>query len=125
MLEVVEHEQELVAPEISAEILFECLATRRAEPESLRGGRQDEVGILEWREADETTPSANASTSPVAVSIASRVLPVPPVPVNVASPDLGTPEQVCHLRISRSRPISGVGLRSASLACVVARLRSA
>ena len=49
MLEIVEHKEQLAVPQSSGEILCERLATRRADPESLRGGGHDEVGILERR----------------------------------------------------------------------------
>jgi hypothetical protein len=53
VLEVVEEEEELAVPKSPGEVLCERLATRCADPESLRGGRQDEVGILERCKADE------------------------------------------------------------------------
>jgi hypothetical protein len=53
MLEVVEDEEELAVPQSPGEILGECFTTHCADPESLRGGRQDEVGILERRKAHE------------------------------------------------------------------------
>ncbi len=56
-----------------------------------------------------TTPSAKSSRSSAATSMASRVLPVPPVPVNVTSRTSGRRSRSVTSRISRSRPMSDVG----------------
>ena len=53
MLEVVEHEQELAAPQMPAKILLERLAIGHADAKSLCGGGQDEILVLQRREADE------------------------------------------------------------------------
>ena len=52
VLEVVEHEQELAALQMPAKIHLERLVARRADAESLGGGGQDEILVLQRREAD-------------------------------------------------------------------------
>jgi hypothetical protein len=53
VLEVVEHEQELAAPQVSGKILDQRLAPARSDTASPCGSREDETGVPERREADE------------------------------------------------------------------------
>ena len=53
VLEVVEHEQQLAAQQIPAEILYKSFATHREDAESPGCGGQDEIVVLQRREADE------------------------------------------------------------------------
>jgi hypothetical protein len=71
--------------------------TPAAYPESLGGGRQDEVGILERRKADEHDAVGEAVEQPGGGLDGEPCLARPASAGQGDQPDIGTPEQVCHV----------------------------
>ena len=66
------------------------------------------VHVADRSELQQVDPPGNASSSLVAVSRASRVLPLPPAPVSVNSRTASSRRRTVSVPSSDSRPTSGV-----------------
>ena len=108
LLEVVEHQQEVSLPQRRGELLRRRTAGELAQVQGVGDRRDTRSGSRTAARETKTTPSANAVSSSLATSIASRVLPTPPGPVSVTSRISGRRSRSHTAARSRSRPTSGV-----------------
>jgi hypothetical protein len=97
MFEVVEHEEELPGPQKPREILCKRVATHCADPERLCSGRQDEVGILKRRKAEEDDAVCERVGKLSGGLDGEPRLAGPAGAGQRDQPDIGTPQQLGHV----------------------------
>ena len=93
VLGVVDHDQELPAPEALGECAPRGLGARRRRAAPARSVAGTCNGFSSDASGTHTTPSGNASATPAAACSDSRVLPIPPGPVSVTSRTFSRSEQ--------------------------------
>ncbi len=109
MFEVVEHEEQFAVAQNPGDFLCRRLATRRADPDSLRSGRQHKVGIVERRERNEHDTVSESAEKPCGGLEGDSRFPCSACTVNVTNRTAGRRRRPVTSSISRSRPMNDVG----------------